>query len=104
MAEPATLPISDTAVPQDESFSQSTASQLAYQSHGGAVRIVLLGQNGVGKTSLALSLTGQSDRSLSIDSETQACGKNLDRDWWSVLLCVCAPVFGLTNILKSLKG
>lgn len=79
LEEPATLPIPDTAVPRDESFSQSAAAQPSY-SHGhgsGALRIVLLGQNGVGKSSLALSLAGQSDRSLSIDSETQACGKEL---------------------------
>lgn len=79
LEEPATLPITDTAVPRDESFSQSAAAQPSY-SHGhggGALRIVLLGQNGVGKSSLALSLAGQSDRSLSIDSETQACGKEL---------------------------
>lgn len=100
MEEPARLPISDTAVPRDESFSQSAAAQLAYHSHGGALRIVLLGQNGVGKTSLALSLAGQPDRSLSIDSETQACGKDLDRDWWSVFLCVCAPVLGLANLFE----
>ncbi|XP_078120858.1 GTP-binding protein REM 2 [Sander vitreus] len=116
MAEPATLPISDTAVPQDESFSQSTAPQFAYHSHGGAVRIVLLGQNGVGKTSLALSLTGQSDRSLSIDSETQACGEGYESsvtvddedskvivfDNWkqdlSTLQCdVCILVFSVTD-------
>lgn len=90
LEEPATLPISDTAVPRDESFSQSAAAQSAYHSHGGALRIVLLGQNGVGKSSLALSLAGQSDRSLSIDSETQACGKDVDRGWWSVFLCACA--------------
>lgn len=79
--EPTTLPISDTAVPRDESFSQSAALQSAYQSHGGALKIVLLGQNGVGKSSLALSLAGQSDRSLSIDSETQACGNDQNRGW-----------------------
>lgn len=79
LEEPAGLPIADTAVPRDESFSQSAAAQSSYShSHGsGALRIVLLGQNGVGKSSLALSLAGQSDRSLSIDSETQACGKEL---------------------------
>lgn len=88
--EPATLPITDTAVPRNESFGQSAAAQSSYHGHGGALRIVLLGQNGVGKSSLALSLAGQSDRSLSIDSETQACGK--DRDAESVefvLVCMC---------------
>lgn len=81
LEEPTTLPISDTTVPRVESFSQSAASQPAYQSSGGALKIVLLGQNGVGKSSLALSLAGQSDRSLSIDSETQACGNDLNRVW-----------------------
>lgn len=46
------------------------------QKYHGPLRIVLLGQNGVGKSSLALSLAGLSDRSLSIDSETQASGKD----------------------------
>lgn len=100
LEEPATLPITDTAVPRDESFSQSAATQSVYHSHGGALRIVLLGQNGVGKSSLALSLAGQSDRSLSIDSETQACGKDLDRDWWSVFLCVCPRVLAPGNLFK----
>lgn len=90
LEEPATLPISDTAVPRDESFSQSAAAQLSYnQSHsGGALKIVLLGQNGVGKSSLALSLAGQSDRSLSVDSETQACGKALEGDRRECFSCV----------------
>lgn len=88
LEEHATLPISDTAVPRDESFSQSAAAQSAHHSHGGALRIVLLGQNGVGKSSLVLSLAGQSDRSLSIDSETQACGNVSYRSW----LSVCADV------------
>uniref|UniRef100_A0A3B5B443 RRAD and GEM like GTPase 2 n=1 Tax=Stegastes partitus TaxID=144197 RepID=A0A3B5B443_9TELE len=110
--EPTTLPISDTAVPRDESFSQSAAAQPAYQSHGGALRIVLLGQNGVGKSSLALSLAGQSDRSLSIDSETQGyeCTVTVDDedskviiyDNWkqdlSALQCdVCILVFSVTD-------
>lgn len=77
LEEPATLPITDTALPRDQSFSQSAAAQSSYSHSHGVLRIVLLGQNGVGKSSLALSLAGQSDRSLSIDSETQACGKEL---------------------------
>lgn len=88
--EPATLPITDTAVPRNESFGQSAAAQSSYHGHGGALRIVLLGQNGVGKSSLALSLAGQSDRSLSIDSETQACGKDRDAELVEfVLVCMC---------------
>lgn len=94
LEEPATLPISDTAVPRDESFSQSAAAPSAYHSHGGALRIVLLGQNGVGKSSLALSLAGQSDRSLSIDSETQACGKDLD---------TCTPGLQLGDLFQLFR-
>lgn len=48
----------------------------AAERYHGPLRIVLLGQNGVGKSSLALLLAGQSDRSLSLDSET-SCGKCL---------------------------
>lgn len=113
---PVTLPISDTAVPRDESFSQSAVAQSAFNSHSGALRIVLLGQNGVGKSSLALSLAGQSDRSLSTDSETQACGEGYECsvtvddedskliifDNWksdlSTLQCdVCILVFSVTD-------
>ncbi|CDQ80087.1 unnamed protein product [Oncorhynchus mykiss] len=70
--KPSTLPISDTLC-QDESFGQAAEGY-----HGSAIRIVLLGQNGVGKSSLALSLAGLSDRSLSVDSET-ACGEGYER-------------------------
>ncbi|TSO57294.1 Capping protein, Arp2/3 and myosin-I linker protein 3 [Bagarius yarrelli] len=49
------------------------------QKYHGPLRIVLLGQNGVGKSSLALSLAGLSDRSLSIDSETLASGEGYQR-------------------------
>ncbi|XP_076018213.1 GTP-binding protein REM 2 [Genypterus blacodes] len=77
LEEPSTsLPNSDTLASRDESFSQSAAAQSGYHSHGGALRIVLLGQNGVGKTSLALSLAGQTDRSLSVDSEN--CGEGYE--------------------------
>lgn len=93
---PATVPTTDTAVPRDDSFSQSAAAQSSYsQSQGGGVlRIVLLGQNGVGKSSLALSLAGQSDRSLSIDSETQACGKEL-MGWVRCTQSACSLVLNL---------
>ncbi|KAG7455043.1 hypothetical protein MATL_G00252270 [Megalops atlanticus] len=36
---------------------------------GGPLRIVLLGQNGVGKSSLAMALAGEMDRSASVDSD-----------------------------------
>lgn len=67
--EPATPQISVTNT-QD-----SPSLKLPQQKYHGPLRIVLLGQNGVGKSSLALCLAGLSDRSLSIDSETQATGK-----------------------------
>lgn len=107
-------PVGNTGVTRDDSVGQSAAGQLAYHSHGGALKIVLLGQNGVGKSSLALSLAGQSDRSLSIDSET--CGEGFecsvtvdDEDskliifdnWkqdFSTLQCdVCILVFSVTD-------
>lgn len=37
--------------------------------HDGPLRITLLGQNGVGKSSLALALAGDMDRAVSVDSE-----------------------------------
>ncbi|KAF5900942.1 GTP-binding protein REM 2-like, partial [Clarias magur] len=86
------------------------------QKYRGPLRIVLIGQNGVGKSSLALSLAGLSDRSLSIDSETQASDEGYLRrvtvddedssilvyDNWkqelSMLQCeVCILVFSLTD-------
>uniref|UniRef100_A0A8C6UBM8 RAS (RAD and GEM)-like GTP binding 2 n=1 Tax=Neogobius melanostomus TaxID=47308 RepID=A0A8C6UBM8_9GOBI len=112
LEEPTTLPITETAVPREESFGQTAAAQSTYHSHGGALRIVLLGQNGVGKSSLALSLAGQSDRSLSIDSETYGyeCSVTVDDedsklivyDNWkqdlSTLQCdVCILVFSVTD-------
>uniref|UniRef100_A0A8C6UDI9 RAS (RAD and GEM)-like GTP binding 2 n=1 Tax=Neogobius melanostomus TaxID=47308 RepID=A0A8C6UDI9_9GOBI len=116
LEEPTTLPITETAVPREESFGQTAAAQSTYHSHGGALRIVLLGQNGVGKSSLALSLAGQSDRSLSIDSETYGNGEGYEcsvtvddedsklivYDNWkqdlSTLQCdVCILVFSVTD-------
>lgn len=35
----------------------------------GPLRIILLGQNGVGKTSLAIALSGEMDRTASVDSD-----------------------------------
>lgn len=114
LGEPATLPITETAVPREESFGQTAASQSTYHTHGGALRIVLLGQNGVGKSSLALSLAGQSDRSLSIDSETWGEGyectvtvddedskviifDNWKQDLTSLQCDVCILVFSVTD-------
>lgn len=37
--------------------------------HDGPLRIALLGQNGVGKSSLAIALAGDMDRAASVDSE-----------------------------------
>ncbi|XP_030630502.1 GTP-binding protein REM 2 [Chanos chanos] len=110
--EPAPPPvsISDT---QEGSSDKAPQPQEKYR---GPLRIVLLGQNGVGKSSLALSLAGLSDRSLSVDSETQASDEGYQRrvtvddedssimvyDNWkqdlSTLQCeVCILVFSLTD-------
>ncbi|MCJ8732075.1 hypothetical protein PDJAM_G00206720 [Pangasius djambal] len=86
------------------------------QKYRGPLRMVLLGQNGVGKSSLALCLAGLSDRSLSVDSDTQAGDEGYHRrvtvddedssilvyDNWkqelSALQCeVCLLVFSLTD-------
>ncbi|XP_034412012.1 GTP-binding protein REM 2 [Cyclopterus lumpus] len=103
---------SGTGLTRDESGSQSAAGQLAYHSHGGALKIVLLGQNGVGKSSLALSLAGQSDRSLSIDScgEGYECSVTVDdedskviifdnwkQDFSTLQSDVCILVFSVTD-------
>lgn len=39
------------------------------EKQGGPFRIALLGQNGVGKTSLAIALAGEVDRTASVDSD-----------------------------------
>ncbi|GAA6075162.1 GTP-binding protein REM 2-like [Tachysurus ichikawai] len=39
------------------------------EKQGGPFRIALLGQNGVGKTSLAIALAGEIDRTASVDSD-----------------------------------
>ncbi|KAM7401275.1 hypothetical protein PAMA_005455 [Pampus argenteus] len=109
LEEPAMLPISDTSVPRDESFSQSAAGQAVYHSHSGALRIVLLGQNGVGKSSLALSLAGQCF-SYTHTGEGYECAVTVDDedskvivfDNWkqdlSTLQCdVCILVFSVTD-------
>ncbi|KAM9322386.1 GTP-binding protein REM 2 isoform 2-T2 [Pholidichthys leucotaenia] len=88
LEEPTTLPISDTAVLRDESFSQSAAAQSAYQSHGGALRIVLLGQNGEGY-----------ECTVTVDDEDS---KVIIFDNWkqdlSTLQCdVCILVFSVTD-------
>lgn len=41
----------------------------AEEKQGGPYRIALLGQNGVGKTSLAIALAGEMDRTASVDSD-----------------------------------
>ncbi|XP_056276751.1 GTP-binding protein REM 2 isoform X4 [Pseudoliparis swirei] len=110
--EPALLPIGGTGLTRDDSGSQSAAGQSAYHSHGGALKIVLLGQNGVGKSSLALSLAGQSDRSLSVDScgEGYECSVTVDdedskvvifdnwkQDFSTLHSDVCILVFSVTD-------
>ncbi|XP_023688335.1 GTP-binding protein REM 2 [Paramormyrops kingsleyae] len=80
------------------------------------LRIVLLGQNGVGKSTLAIALGGEFDRSASVDSDSQVVGEGYVRmvtvdgeescivvyDNWkqdlSTLKCdVCLLVFSVTD-------
>ncbi|XP_041646431.1 uncharacterized protein LOC121511736 [Cheilinus undulatus] len=78
----------------------------------GPLRIALLGQNGVGKSSLALALAGDMDRAASVDSEGEGYVRTVTVDdeestiiiydnWrqdLSALLCeVCVLVFSVTD-------
>lgn len=65
--EPAPPPVSISGAQGEETLEQAPQGR-----YHGPLRIVLLGQNGVGKSSLALLLAGQSDRSLSLDSESSS--------------------------------
>lgn len=57
------------------SFSPAMDDSLAVEGRpDGPLRIALLGQNGVGKSSLAIALAGDMDRTASVDSEgTKLC-------------------------------
>lgn len=107
--EPTPPPISISGA-HDEPLGQPPQGR-----YHGPLRIVLLGQTGVGKSSLGLLLAGQSDRSLSLDSESSS-GEGYQRrvtvddedstiliyDNWkqdlSTLQCeVCLLVFSLTD-------
>ncbi|KPP66388.1 Rem2B-like, partial [Scleropages formosus] len=95
---------------------EESAPRAADGSQGGPLRIVLLGQNGVGKSLLALALAGELDRSASVDSDSQTIGDGYTRtvtvddeesavviyDNWkqdlSTLQCeVCLLVFSVTD-------
>ncbi|TRY95497.1 hypothetical protein DNTS_026155 [Danionella cerebrum] len=107
--------LDESATPQISISNVQDSPKPPQPKYHGPLRIVLLGQNGVGKSSLALCLAGQSDRSLSIDSETQADEGYQRRvtvddedstilvfDSWkqelSTLQCeVCILVFSLTD-------
>ncbi|KAL2089895.1 hypothetical protein ACEWY4_014583 [Coilia grayii] len=80
--------------------------------HGGPLRIALLGQNGVGKSSLAIALAGETDRTASVDSEGEGYVRRVTVDdeestiviydnWrqdLSTLQCdVCVLVFSVTD-------
>lgn len=62
-AGPSVSPISFSPALDD------TLTVAAEGRHDGPLRIALLGQNGVGKSSLALALAGDMDRTASVDSE-----------------------------------
>ncbi|XP_048866064.1 GTP-binding protein REM 2-like [Brienomyrus brachyistius] len=76
------------------------------------LRIALLGQNGVGKSSLAVALAGEFDKSASVDSDGEGCVRTVTVDdqesaiivydnWrqdLSALRCdVCLLVFSVTD-------
>ncbi|KAK1805515.1 hypothetical protein P4O66_019817 [Electrophorus voltai] len=78
----------------------------------GPLRIALLGQNGVGKTSLAIALAGEMDRTASMDSDGEGYARTVTVDdeestvfifdnWrqdLSTLVCeVCVLVFSVTD-------
>lgn len=55
--------------PPPISFCPAQEEYYGADRHGGPLRIALLGQNGVGKSSLAIALAGETDRTASVDSE-----------------------------------
>ncbi|CAL1592967.1 unnamed protein product [Knipowitschia caucasica] len=78
----------------------------------GPLRVALLGQNGVGKSSLAMALAGDMDRTASVDSDGEGYVRTVTVDdedstiviydnWrqdLSMLLCeVCVLVFSVTD-------
>ncbi|KAG7331713.1 hypothetical protein KOW79_005682 [Hemibagrus wyckioides] len=82
------------------------------EKQGGPFRIALLGQNGVGKTSLAIALAGEMDRTASVDSDGEGYVRTVTVDdeestififdnWrqdLSMLVCeVCVLVFSVTD-------
>ncbi|KAM8888817.1 GTP-binding protein REM 2-like [Synchiropus picturatus] len=81
-------------------------------SHEGPLKIALLGQNGVGKSSLAIALAGDMDRSASVDSDGEGYVRTVSVDdeestiiiydnWRQDLSClqceVCVLVFSVTD-------
>ncbi|XP_068599954.1 GTP-binding protein REM 2-like [Brachionichthys hirsutus] len=99
-------PISFSPAPED------TLAVAGEGRHDGPLRIALLGQNGVGKSSLAIALAGDMDRTASVDSEGEGYMRAVIVDdeestiviydnWrqdLSALLCeVCVLVFSVTD-------
>ncbi|XP_036373718.1 GTP-binding protein REM 2-like [Megalops cyprinoides] len=103
------------ASPPPISFSpaeEETVSSAADGRQDGPLRIALLGQNGVGKSSLAIALAGEYDRTASVDSEGEGYIRTVTVDdeestiivydnWkqdLSTLQCeVCVLVFSVTD-------
>ncbi|XP_056276750.1 GTP-binding protein REM 2 isoform X3 [Pseudoliparis swirei] len=88
--EPALLPIGGTGLTRDDSGSQSAAGQSAYHSHGGALKIVLLGQNGVGEGY---------ECSVTVDDEDSkvVIFDNWKQDFSTLHSDVCILVFSVTD-------
>ncbi|KAG5849768.1 hypothetical protein ANANG_G00075210 [Anguilla anguilla] len=100
------------ASPSPISFSPAGEEAVLPTGQEGPLRIALLGQNGVGKSSLAIALAGEFDRTASIDSEGEGYVRTVTVDdeestiiiydnWrqdLSALRCeVCVLVFSVTD-------
>ncbi|CAL8256315.1 unnamed protein product [Merluccius merluccius] len=105
-AGPSPLPINFSPAP-DDSFMAALDGR-----PDGPLRIALLGQNGVGKSSLAITLAGEVDRTASVDSDGEGYVRTVTVDeedsaiviydnWrqdLSALQCeVCVLVFSVTD-------
>ncbi|KAJ8387629.1 hypothetical protein AAFF_G00151790 [Aldrovandia affinis] len=108
LEEPSPPPISSSSAQENPVPQKPDGRQ------GAPLRIVLLGQNGVGKSSLAMALAGEMDQSASVDSELCAEGylrtvtvddeesfiiiyDNWKQDLLALRCEVCVLVFSVTD-------